>query len=78
MATRSLSAKQLLERLQRHRSAANINDFCCSDIRCEMIVGYARVPTDGQTLDHQQATPVDAGCAKVFPEKQSGAKTDRQ
>jgi DNA invertase Pin-like site-specific DNA recombinase len=42
-----------------------------------MIVGYARVSTDGQTLDAQQAALADTGCAKVFAEKQSGAKTDR-
>jgi Resolvase, N terminal domain len=42
-----------------------------------MIVGYARVSTDGQTLDAQQAALRSAGCEKVFAEKQSGAKTDR-
>ena len=43
-----------------------------------MIVGYARVSTDGQSLDSQHAALVNAGCEKVFAEKQSGAKTDRQ
>jgi DNA invertase Pin-like site-specific DNA recombinase len=43
-----------------------------------MIVGYARVSTDGQTLDHQQSALRSAGCERVFAEKQSGAKTDRQ
>jgi DNA invertase Pin-like site-specific DNA recombinase len=42
-----------------------------------MIVGYARVSTDGQTLDAQQSALREAGCAKVFAEKVSGAKTDR-
>ena len=41
-------------------------------------IGYARVSTDGQTLDAQQSALVDGGCEKVFAEKQSGAKTDRQ
>ena len=33
--------------------------------------------TDGQTLDAQNAALREAGCARVFSEKQSGAKTDR-
>jgi DNA invertase Pin-like site-specific DNA recombinase len=36
------------------------------------------VSTDGQTLDVQQAALRNAGAEKVFSEKQSGAKTDRQ
>ena len=42
-----------------------------------MIVGYARVSTDGQTLDAQRATLKVAGAEKVFAEKVSGAKTNR-
>jgi DNA invertase Pin-like site-specific DNA recombinase len=42
-----------------------------------MIVGYARVSTDGQTLDAQQTALREAGAARVFAEKISGAVTDR-
>jgi DNA invertase Pin-like site-specific DNA recombinase len=41
------------------------------------IYGYARVSTDGQTLDAQIAALTAAGATKVYSEKQSGAKTDR-
>jgi DNA invertase Pin-like site-specific DNA recombinase len=41
------------------------------------VFGYARVSTDGQTLDNQIETLTKAGCAKVFSEKESGARTDR-
>ena len=43
-----------------------------------MIVGYARVSTDGQTLDAQQGALKAAGAEKVFAEKVSGAQTDRK
>ena len=39
--------------------------------------GYARVSTDGQTLAAQEAELMAAGCAKVYSEKVSGARTDR-
>ena len=42
-----------------------------------MIIGYARVSTDGQTLDAQQAALRAAGAEKVYSEKISGAITDR-
>jgi DNA invertase Pin-like site-specific DNA recombinase len=41
------------------------------------IYGYARVSTDGQNLASQDAQLHEAGCAKVYSEKVSGAKTDR-
>ena len=42
------------------------------------IYGYARVSTDGQTLDAQVAALTAAGAAPVFHETASGAKTDRR
>ena len=39
--------------------------------------GYARVSTRDQDLTAQNAELMAAGCAKVFKEKASGAKTDR-
>jgi DNA invertase Pin-like site-specific DNA recombinase len=44
----------------------------------KMIIGYARVSTDGQTLDAQQASLTAAGAEKIFAEKVSGAVTDRK
>jgi DNA invertase Pin-like site-specific DNA recombinase len=42
-----------------------------------MIIGYARVSTDSQTLDAQQTALQQAGAERVFAEKISGARTDR-
>jgi DNA invertase Pin-like site-specific DNA recombinase len=42
-----------------------------------MIYGYARVSTDGQSVDAQVAALTGAGAEKVFREVASGAKTDR-
>jgi DNA invertase Pin-like site-specific DNA recombinase len=41
------------------------------------IIGYARVSTDGQSLQAQTEALHSAGCGRVYSEKQSGAYTDR-
>jgi len=43
-----------------------------------MIVGYARVSTDGQTLDAQHAALTAVGAERVYSEKVSGAVTERK
>jgi DNA invertase Pin-like site-specific DNA recombinase len=57
-------------------------DFCAKGMHertWEMTTfGYARVSTDGQTLESQQAQLAAAGAAKVFAEKVSGASTDNR
>ena len=42
-----------------------------------MKYGYARVSTDGQSVDAQVRQLTKAGCKKVYREVASGAKTDR-
>jgi DNA invertase Pin-like site-specific DNA recombinase len=41
------------------------------------VVGYARVSTDGQSLDGQLATLKQHGASVIFREKVSGARSDR-
>ena len=41
------------------------------------VYGYARVSTDGQSLTSQDAKLHAAGCAKVYAEKISGARSNR-
>jgi DNA invertase Pin-like site-specific DNA recombinase len=43
-----------------------------------MIVGYARVSTDEQSLEAQHSALTAAGATKIFSEKISGAVTERK
>ena len=42
-----------------------------------MLLGYARVSTEEQSLDLQVSALEGAGCGKIFTEKKSGATVDR-
>jgi len=64
------------------RKALRSRYFFCTELmltkdRTMTVQGYARVSSDGQTLDAQQAALIAAGAEKVFAEKISGAVTDR-
>lgn len=47
-------------------------------MRHSTLVGYARVSSDGQSLDLQREELLAAGCRHVFEEKRSGADADNR
>lgn len=44
---------------------------------CSMLIGYARVSTQDQSLELQRQALSQAGCQKVFEDQVSGAQTER-
>ncbi len=42
-----------------------------------MLIGYARVSTSDQTLDHQMDASKQSGCTKIFTDVIGGAKEER-
>lgn len=59
-------------------NARGMNTYGTKQEYRQVIYGYARVSTDGQTLDAQQAALSAAGAGKVFQEKISGAFAERK
>jgi DNA invertase Pin-like site-specific DNA recombinase len=43
-----------------------------------MLIGYARISTQEQTLNLQKDALEKAGCTKLFTDTVSGAKTERK
>jgi Resolvase, N terminal domain len=67
-------------RILNQKGSVEIKGFfwCINEVHIQsMKYGYARVSTDGQSVEAQVRQLTKAGCKKVFREVASGAKTDR-
>jgi DNA invertase Pin-like site-specific DNA recombinase len=60
-----------------HHDGPRASRHVQSQNKSPIIYGYARVSTDGQSVEAQVRQLAKAGCSKVFREVASGAKTDR-
>ena len=71
-----------------HQQCSKISSLAHAEVTCKIvrrryrgamaIIGYARVSTDGQTIDAQCQTLRSAGADRVFSETASGARSDRK